>query len=380
MTAALQIRNLTKRYRDVVVLNRLNLNVEAGEVLCVVGPSGCGKSTLLRLVAGLEAPDAGTIHAGDRLLVGPRVFMPPEKRGLNMVFQDYALWPHMKVRAIVGYGLARLPHEERRRRVDGLLSLMQIAALAERFPSQISGGQQQRVAIARALATDPTILLFDEPLSNLDVQLRLEMRQEFVELFGRLGKTAIYVTHDPQEACAFADRLLVMRAGEIEQIGAPQSLFAGPRSPWVAALAGYDSRLPAKLGARIEGERHEVWVGGQRMVASLRGEDASNAADKTDITLMLHPSAIELIEDGAPGDGFNCMSGTVKRSIYEGRQWRVLLALADGTALSLVSQRPAAPGDVVRVVFPISETLAFAVAPAAAASAAVSATASGAAS
>ncbi|MFN4283670.1 MAG: ABC transporter ATP-binding protein [Alphaproteobacteria bacterium] len=376
MTAALQIRDLTKRYRDAVVLNRLNLDVEAGEVLCVVGPSGCGKSTLLRLVAGLEAPDDGTIHAGGRLLAGPRAFLAPEKRGLNMVFQDYALWPHMKVRAIVGYGLAHLPAEERRRRVDGLLSLMQIGALADRFPSQISGGQQQRVAIARALATDPTILLFDEPLSNLDVQLRLEMRQEFVELFGRLGKTAIYVTHDPQEACAFADRLLVMRAGEIEQIGPPQSLFADPRSPWVAALAGYDSRLPAKLGDKIEGERHEVWVGGERMVASLRGERAGSVADKSDITLMLHPSAIELIDDATPGDGFNSMSGTVKRSIYEGRQWRVLLTLADGTALSLVSRRPASPGDAVRVVFPISETLAFSVMPTAAASTTASGTSS----
>jgi ABC-type Fe3+/spermidine/putrescine transport system ATPase subunit len=370
MTAALQIRDLTKRYRDAVVLNRLNLDVEAGEVLCVVGPSGCGKSTLLRLVAGLDAPDGGTIRAGDHLLAGPRAFMPPEKRGLNMVFQDYALWPHMKVRAIVGYGLAHLSAEERGRRVDALLSLMQIGALSDRFPSQISGGQQQRVAIARALATDPTILLFDEPLSNLDVQLRLEMRQEFVELFGRLGKTAIYVTHDPQEACAFADRLMVMREGEIEQIGTPQSLFAEPRSPWVAALAGYDSRLPAKLGARIEGEHHEVWVGGQRMVASLRGENAGNVPDAADITLMLHPSAIELIEESSAGEGFNCLSGTVKRSIYEGRQWRVLLALADGTVLSLVSQHPVTPGDVVRVVFPISETLAFAVAPAAASGAA----------
>ncbi|MFN3500507.1 MAG: ABC transporter ATP-binding protein, partial [Pannonibacter indicus] len=253
----LGIDNLVRRFGRQTVLNRVSLEVPAGKVACLVGPSGCGKSTLLRLVAGLDRPNEGQVRLGGTVISSAGWALEAHKRGLNMVFQDYALWPHMTVERIVGYGLNTLSAAERDLRVKSLLDLMQITSLAGRLPSQISGGQQQRVAIARALATDPDLLLLDEPLSNLDVQLRLEMRKEFSELFKRVGKTVLYVTHDPLEACSFADMLVVMKNGEIEQIGSPEALFAAPRSRWIATLAGFETRMEGRV---IEATPDGSWI------------------------------------------------------------------------------------------------------------------------
>tara|TARA_R110000851_G_scaffold28150_9_gene78871 strand:+ start:13578 stop:14672 length:1095 start_codon:yes stop_codon:yes gene_type:complete len=355
----LEIRGLSKHYGTGHGLHDLSLDVTAGEVLCVLGPSGCGKSTLLKLVSGLEAPDAGSIHIGGRRIAGPGFGLPPEKRPVNMVFQDYALWPHMRVRAIVGYGLNRLPRPQRERRVDGLLAMLRLTAYANRYPRELSGGQQQRVAIARALATEPEVLLFDEPLSNLDVQLRQDMRHELAELFRDLGKTVLYVTHDPLEACAFGHRLLVLRQGRLEQLGETRTLFETPASPWVAALAGYDSRLRAEVVAQPEAGLCMASVAGQALTVRLRGEMAVDPG--TPLSVMLHSTDLRIDGAGDPADSArNTLSARVVQCIFEGRAWRLRLDLA-GERLSLLSPDAVDCGTLLRVRFPVADTLGFAI-------------------
>lgn len=368
-SGGLRIRGLTKRYGLMNALDNLDLDVEAGEVLSVLGPSGCGKSTLLAMIAGIDRPDGGQIAVDGQTITGPSLHLPPERRNINMVFQDYALWPHMRVRDIIGYGLVckGMARDAQREQIGALLDLLQISGMDSRYPRQLSGGQRQRVAIARALATDPSILLFDEPLSNLDVQLRMAMRHEFADLFQRLGKTVVYVTHDPLEACAFADRLLVMREGRIEQLGTPAALFSSPQSAWVAAMAGFDSRIPARLGARLDTDHHEAWIGSQRIVALLRGTEA-DLPEGSPVTIMLHPASIDLasdhmtpVDEAAPAasEGLNRLAGAVRNSIFEGRQWRIRIDGEGGLGLGLVNTRPIENGKPVAVRFPIAETLAF---------------------
>lgn len=326
----LAIDQLTRQFGDQIVLNRVSLEVPEGGVVCLVGPSGCGKSTILRLVAGLDRPDDGEIRLGDKVLSSRGWALEPHRRGLNMVFQDYALWPHMPVHRIVGYGLNHLVRHERDKKVTELLGLMQIGHLADRLPSQISGGQQQRVAIARALATDPAILLLDEPLSNLDVQLRIEMRKEFSTLFSAVGKTVLYVTHDPLEACSFADTLVVMNKGGIEQQGSPEALFAQPSSQWVATLAGYETQLDGRFKASCENGNARIEIAGQTIeVAAPPGQFVEGDT----LSVMIRPEAVSL-EPG--GVATNRLSGLVTHCLFEGRHWRIIIDIA-GQALSLSS-------------------------------------------
>ncbi len=343
----LGIDNVVRRFGRQTVLNRVSLEVPTGKVACLVGPSGCGKSTLLRLVAGLDRPDDGQVRLRGTVISSAGWALEAHKRGLNMVFQDYALWPHMTVERIIGYGLKKLGAAERDARVKSLLDLMQIAPLAGRLPSQISGGQQQRVAIARALATDPDLLLLDEPLSNLDVQLRLEMRKEFSELFKRVGKTVLYVTHDPLEACSFADMLVVMKSGEIEQVGSPETLFAAPRSRWIATLAGFETRMEGKVIEADPEGRWSVLVGDQRItVPQPAGIDP---AYRGAVTVMLHPASIDMGDGGAKPDT-NTLAGTVTHCLYEGRLWRTVLDVVGGS-LSLMSPARLAVGGTARISF-----------------------------
>ncbi len=355
----LRLDALTRNFGGQTVLNGVSLDVPQGKVACIVGPSGCGKSTILRLVAGLDVPDAGRILLAGTEISRPGWAIEARKRRLNMVFQDYALWPHMRVAQIVGYGLTHLTRAERDARVAALLDQMQIAALADRLPSQISGGQQQRVAIARALATDPDLLLLDEPLSNLDVQLRLDMRMEFADLFARVGKTVLYVTHDPLEACSFADLLVVMRAGEIEQSGAPQDLFARPQSAWIATLAGYDTRMAGLLTASPDPETIAVTIAGQPVVLP-RGALVGTAWPGAEVTVMLHPGSISL-GAGAGSGAANRLTGRVRRCLFEGRDWRITMDLgAEGeAALAMMSPRRVAEGEQVEIRFPGDAAVVF---------------------
>ena len=236
------VQNLVVRYGTVTAVNGASFDVRAGEQLTLLGPSGCGKTTVLRAIAGLEQPVAGEIRIGEAVVYSSRdrINVRPEQRGLSMVFQSYAIWPHMTVFENVAYGLrvrgVRSPEIERR--VQEALGLVQMDAFARRGASQLSGGQQQRVALARAFVFSPSVLLFDEPLSNLDAKLRAEMRIELRELQRRIGITSVYVTHDLEEALAISDRIVVMREGVIEQIGTPAEIYHLPRNAFVADFVG----------------------------------------------------------------------------------------------------------------------------------------------
>jgi iron(III) transport system ATP-binding protein len=245
--APIVVTGVSKRFDGTPVLADVSLRVEAGSVVALLGPSGCGKTTLLRTIAGLEVADAGTVAVGSRTLSGPGTFVPPERRQVGMVFQDWALFPHLSVAANVAYGLPRA--ERRSGRVEEALALVGLSGLAERSPGTLSGGQQQRVALARALAPRPAVLLLDEPFSNLDTALRVDVRTEVHRLLGHLGVTTVFVTHDQEEAFVLGDEVAVMRDGAIEQQASPAALYARPASRWVAGFVGDANVVPGTLAA-----------------------------------------------------------------------------------------------------------------------------------
>jgi iron(III) transport system ATP-binding protein len=235
----LRLHQLTKRFgRDAVALDSLTLTVESGEVMALLGPSGCGKTTTLRLIAGFETPDAGTVELRGQRVAGEGIAVPPEARGVGVVFQDYALFPHLSVGDNVAFGLARQERGARARRVREVLDLVGLGALARRFPHELSGGQQQRVALARALAPAPALILLDEPFSNLDADLRAAMREEIGKILRASGTTAVFVTHDQGEAFALADRVGVLNAGRLEQVAPPYELYHRPGTRFVAEFVG----------------------------------------------------------------------------------------------------------------------------------------------
>src|SRR5947209_339833 len=238
--AHIEVSNLEIHYGDVAAVRGVSFEVKPGEQLTLLGPSGCGKTTTLRAIAGLERPSSGEIRIGGNAVYSSarRINVPAEKRGLSMVFQSYAIWPHMSVFENVAYGLRVRRAAEIERKVEGALDMVQMGALRERRASQLSGGQQQRVALARAFVFSPSVLLFDEPLSNLDAKLRAEMRVELKELQRRLDITSVYVTHDLEEALAISDRIIVMRDGAIEQVGTPAEIYDRPRNTFVADFIG----------------------------------------------------------------------------------------------------------------------------------------------
>ena len=233
---AIRCNNVTKRFGSVLAVNQVDLTVAPGEFLSLLGPSGCGKTTMLRLIAGFEVPDTGTIEIGDLCVVGPKRWIQPERRRVGMVFQDYALFPHMTVAENVAYGVRKWPNQ--RERVGKALRLVGLDSLRERMPHELSGGQQQRVALARALAPEPDVILMDEPFSNLDVALRARIRAETREILARAGATVIFVTHDQEEALSLADRVAVMWGGQIAQVGEPEELYRNPNSREVAQFVG----------------------------------------------------------------------------------------------------------------------------------------------
>ena len=249
--AHIEVEDLEIRYGAVLAVKGVSFSVRAGEQLTLLGPSGCGKTTSLRAIAGLERPSAGAIRIGGQTMYSSRegINVPAEKRGLSMVFQSYAIWPHMTVFENVAYGLRvrRTGADEIRRRVREALDLVQMGAYEKRPASALSGGQQQRVALARACVFQPSVLLFDEPLSNLDAKLRGDMRIELRQLQHRLGITSVYVTHDLEEALAMSDRIVVMRDGLIEQIGSPTDIYSTPRTAFVADFVGSSNLIGGKV-------------------------------------------------------------------------------------------------------------------------------------
>jgi iron(III) transport system ATP-binding protein len=247
--AALELNAVTKRFGGTPVVDGVDLTIPDGAFVALLGPSGCGKTTLLRLIAGFLAPDAGEIRVGGKRLSAPGDVVPPERRGMSMIFQSYALWPHMTVEQNVAYGLRlrRLPRDEIARRVATICSAVQLDTLLRRYPGELSGGQQQRVALARSLVVEPQTLLLDEPLSNLDANLREEMRFEIRRLHDEFRYTTLYVTHDQGEAMATADIIVVLRDGRVEQIGTPEDIYGRPRSEFVARFVGGANVLPGHV-------------------------------------------------------------------------------------------------------------------------------------
>lgn len=243
----LELEGIRRSYERETAVENLALEVGDGEVLTLLGPSGCGKTTTLRLIGGLERPDAGTISLGDRVLADGEEFVPPEERGIGLVFQDFALFPHLSAAENVGFGLSDWSKAERRERIEELLDLVGLTEHADDKPSELSGGQKQRIALARSLAPEPDVLLLDEPLSNLDVSLRVSMREEIRRIIDETGVTAIWVTHDQEEALSVADRVGVMSDGHLQQVGRPESVFARPASRFVASFLGRAGFLSATV-------------------------------------------------------------------------------------------------------------------------------------
>src|SRR4051794_24147997 len=253
----LEIDDVTMRFDDVVAVDRVSLVVAEGETVVLLGPSGCGQTTLLRLIAGFNRPAAGAIRIAGRTVASPTVMVPPEKRSLSMVFQSYAVWPHKTVFENLAYGL-RLRHLDGATitaKVNDALATVRMDAYGERYPAELSGGQQQRVALARALVLEPEILLFDEPLSNLDASLREHMRFEIKALLNKLKITSIYVTHDQNEAMVVGDRISVMSNGRIEQIGSAEDVYYRSETDFVARFIGLANVFEAKVIGRDEGGR-----------------------------------------------------------------------------------------------------------------------------
>jgi len=239
--AGIEVEGVRKRFAEVDALRSADLSVRSGSIVALLGPSGCGKTTLLRTIAGLERPDEGTVRIGDRLVSGDGAHVAPERRRVGMVFQDWALFPHLSVAKNVGYGLGR---EDREDRVRQALEMVGLAGLESRMPTTLSGGQQQRVALARALAPEPAVVLLDEPFSNLDTTLRIQVRAEVHRLLADLGMTTVFVTHDQEEAFVLGDEVAVMTDGEVVQQAEPSELYTRPGSRWVATFVGDANLVP----------------------------------------------------------------------------------------------------------------------------------------
>ena len=244
--AVLELEGIQKSYGETQVIHDLSLTVREGELLTLLGPSGCGKTTTLRLIAGLERPDGGTIRLNDEAVSGD-AFVAPENRDVGVVFQEFALFPHLNARENIAFGIQDRSGAEREQRIDELLNLVGLSEHGEKKPEELSGGQQQRVALARSLAPEPSILLLDEPFSNLDVDLRVEMREEVREILKEAGVTAISVTHDQEEAMSISDRVAVMSESGLEQVGTPEEVFQQPRSRFVAGFLGHASFVPGRV-------------------------------------------------------------------------------------------------------------------------------------
>ena len=306
------LKTLTKRYGDVAAVEGLSLDVEPGELVSLLGPSGCGKTTTLRLVAGFLQPEAGEIWVGERCLSSPASVVPPERRRMAMIFQSYALWPHMTVAQNVAYGLRFKPgvtRTDRDRRVAEMLRVVQLAGYEPRYPGELSGGQQQRVAVARALVVEPEILLLDEPLSNLDANLREEMRFEIRRLHEAFGITTLYVTHDQAEAMVISDRVAVLHRGRVEQVGTAEDLFRLPRTRFVAEFIGRTNLIDA-----VTAEPGVAVRGALRL--RLASRDSASAAP---IVVSIRPHEIDLVPAGrAASAGANVLAGTVQRTSYLG--------------------------------------------------------------
>lgn len=343
--ASVELVRLTKRYGTQAVVDNVDLAIEHGQLVCLLGPSGCGKTTTLRLIAGFVEPSDGEVRVGERVVSTPAQTLPPEARNMSMIFQSYALWPHMTVAENVGYGLKlrKLDRDAIRRKSEMALRMVRLEALADRYPGELSGGQQQRVALARALVVEPETLLLDEPLSNLDAHLREEMRFEVRRLHDEYRYTTVYVTHDQTEAMTTADRIVVMNAGRIEQAGTPEDLYDRPRSEFVARFIGGTNILKGKAIAR-----DRIAVG----PLTLRcGDGTSPVSGEAAISIRHHQVQLSA---SAPADTENSAAATVVRQVFLGATRDYLVALSNGEQIRVVTpaETNIAAGEAVWITLP----------------------------
>ncbi len=340
---SLRLDRISRTFGSMRALHDISLTVERGEFIALLGPSGCGKSTALNCLAGLLPITSGAIWLDDRRIDG----LDPEDRGFGMVFQNYALFPHMSVRRNIGFGLVsqRRSRNEISRRVDEALALVRLREHADKLPGQLSGGQQQRVAIARAIVVEPALVLMDEPLSNLDAKLRLEMRAEIRRIHRLLGCSTIYVTHDQDEALSLADRIVVLRDGEVRQVGTPEDLYARPSHADVAEFMGYRNLVPTT--ALPSGNGVSVRIGGA-LVAGVPMEKLSGAA-----IAAVRPEDLIVAADGP-------ITVTVEAAEYRGRDFYGFGRSDDGAELFFRSDRRVGSGDRVRLGAPPDRVLVYA--------------------
>ena len=312
--SVVQVQHLTKKFGSHSAVDDISFSVDAGEIVVIVGESGCGKTTTLRCIAGLETPTSGEIVVGGMRMSVDGTFVPPERRGLGMVFQSYALWPHMTVFDNIAYGLIlkkELSRQEIRAAVERMIELVDLAGLGDRYPSTLSGGQQQRVALARSAVAEPRVLLLDEPLSNLDAKLRDQMRGELKLMIKKLRMTAIHITHDQHEAMGIADRIICMRNGRIEQMGDGRDLYYRPRNQFIAGFIGTANFLDGKVV-----QRHPSGLSTIRIADDLEFTSESAPAETDQVLVAIRPESVAL--SLSQPDGPNVHRATILEETFFG--------------------------------------------------------------
>jgi iron(III) transport system ATP-binding protein len=326
--ASVELRGLTKRFGSLAVVDDVSLRIDHGQLVCLLGPSGCGKTTTLRLIAGFLEPSEGEINVGDRMVSSSARTLPPEQRKMSMIFQSYALWPHMTVAENIVYGLRlrKLNRDIIAQKLNVILETTKLEVLAQRYPGELSGGQQQRVALARALIVEPETLLLDEPLSNLDANLREEMRFEIRRLHDQYRYTTVYVTHDQSEAMTTADLIAVMNAGKIDQLGTPEDIYDRPQSEFVARFIGASN----VIHGTARDHNHISFAGATLQVVGAK----LNPGQKAVVAIRQHE--IQLSTQ-APPTPVNAVKATVTRQVFLGASRDYMVETGDGTTLRIVT-------------------------------------------
>lgn len=349
-----RLDNVVKTFGKVVAVDHVTLTINHGEFFSFLGPSGCGKTTTLRVIAGLEWCDSGRIFFDDQDVTD----LPPYKRNTGMVFQNYALWPHMTVFDNIAYGLKirKLPKDEIRRRVKEVLELVKLSGMENRYPTQLSGGQQQRVALARALVVEPRVLLLDEPLSNLDAKLRVEMREEIKKIQKKLGITAIYVTHDQEEAMVISDRIAVLNQGKVMQVGTPQELYRRPRNLFVATFLGRYTIFRGKV-SEVDPSRVVTVKAGSLVIKGMPPAPDIRVKEGDEVVIIIRPHSFKLTPPAKP---HNAIEGVIDWVSYIGPYFEIRVKASGIDFLFNVDpETPVRIGERIKAYVSVEETMVF---------------------
>jgi len=353
----IRLEDIVKRFGTLEAVSHVSLNIQDGELFTLLGPSGCGKTTILRLIGGFHKPDHGEVYFGDRAVSS----LPPYERNIGMVFQNYALWPHMTISNNIAYGL-KLKKFSRAEIVDKIghvLRLVNLTGLESRYPGQLSGGQQQRVALARALVLNPEVLLLDEPLSNLDAKIRIQVRAEIRKLQKELGITTIYVTHDQEEALTLSDRIAVVNLGRLQQIGSPRDLYERPENPFVADFIGINNLIPGEVQEINAAER---WMKVQTKVGNLVCAHRDGLKPRDRCMISVRPETASISKSDEVPEGFNLIPGSVSFAYYIGNAIRYDVEVGSDLIFKVDIQNPwehqlHGIGEKVFISFPIQTAL-----------------------